>query len=103
MDLPVIGSHCSLATCRDLDLLPIKCRCDKVFCRYHISPESHECPVDPAEHRESVGASFEKLERCAAENCNKPSLDAFVGGASNESKSSAGCPHCQKAFCARCA
>ncbi len=99
MDLPVIGAHCSLPTCKDLDLLPIRCRCDNLFCRHHILPENHDCAVDlnPA-----AGVPFEKLKRCAAEKCNKPSLESFIGSPSDEiGRSPATCPHCRKAFCVR--
>lgn len=98
----MIGSHCSLSSCRDLDLLPIRCRCDHLFCRHHIPPESHDCPIDPAANNPAPELPFQKLERCAADKCHKPSLASFITSASDEtSRSSATCPRCQKAFCAR--
>jgi len=97
----VIGSHCSLSACNVLDLLPIRCRCQRLFCRHHISPDIHNCSVDLVSQNPAAGVPFEKLERCAAEKCNKPSLESFIGSASDgKGRSPAACPHCQKAFCA---
>jgi len=96
--LPVIGSHCS--ACNDLDLLPIRCLCGNLFCRHHISPESHGCSFSLASSNPVAGVPFEKLERCAADKCNKPSLESFIGSSSDENgRLPATCPHCGKAFC----
>src|SRR5882762_1850228 len=100
MDLPFIGSHCALSTCNDLDLLPIRCQCDLLFCRHHITPEAHHCSVDPVSLNPAAGVPVAKLQRCAAEKCTKPSLESFV--ASDETgRSPATCSSCYQAFCAR--
>jgi hypothetical protein len=101
MDLPVIGSHCTLSTCHDLDLLPVTCTsCTKLFCRFHVSRDAHACPVNL--NNNVHPASSHKLARCALEPCSKPSLEAFLGSAANQTdRSPAICIRCRRAFCAR--
>ncbi|KDQ59405.1 hypothetical protein JAAARDRAFT_127056 [Jaapia argillacea MUCL 33604] len=99
MDLPVVGAHCALASCHELDFLPIRCRCDKFYCRHHISPETHHCVVEPS--TPVVNATFEKLVRCALDGCNKPSLESFVAGSGTTAgRSPAVCSACNLSFCA---
>ena len=101
-DLPTIGAHCSLERCNVNDFLPIKCRCERVFCKDHISPDSHLCPLVDASLSAVPTAPAEKLQRCAAKECNKPSLEAFMANKSGiEGRTPALCPQCRKAFCAR--
>lgn len=99
MDLDPIGAHCSLSSCNELDFLPIQCRCTKYFCRHHITPESHSCPVDPAALNLSR-APFEKLQRCAVEKCGKPTLESFIAIPSDDQGRSPAVCVCQKSFCA---
>lgn len=101
MDLPPIGAHCSLSSCRKLDLLPIRCRCDNQFCKDHIFPDAHQCPVDPSQALKDTSSAPQKLQRCALTSCNKPSLDAYVGDSAGEQdRTSALCPRCTLAYCA---
>ncbi|KAI0003320.1 hypothetical protein BJV74DRAFT_764632 [Russula compacta] len=102
MDLAPIGAHCSLPSCRKLDLLPIRCRCDKQFCKDHIFPDTHQCPVDLSQTlRDASPGALQKLQRCAFVSCSKPSLEAFVSdSAGKEGRTSALCPRCMLAYCA---
>ncbi len=44
MEFPDLGAHCTLATCKRLDFLPVKCSgCSLVFCGEHFSPSAHSC------------------------------------------------------------
>ncbi|TCD62612.1 hypothetical protein EIP91_006626 [Steccherinum ochraceum] len=101
MDGP-IGAHCSLSSCNINDFLPIKCKCDHLFCKDHIFPDAHSCPVASAGPSET-NTPAEKLQRCAVDGCRKPSLEAFVSTstrADSEGRSAALCSGCNKAFCA---
>ncbi|TDL25060.1 hypothetical protein BD410DRAFT_785832 [Rickenella mellea] len=69
MDLAVIGTHCSLLSCRELDLLPVKCRCEKLFCRRHFLPDDHDCLANQSD-TPSTPFSATKRPRCAFEACN---------------------------------
>ena len=40
---------CSAPGCnKKLPLLPFKCRCEKLFCKKHRLPETHNCSLDYA-------------------------------------------------------
>ena len=44
MEFPGLGKHCTLATCKQLDFLPMNCdACEKTFCNDHVSYVSHNC------------------------------------------------------------
>ncbi|KAK2170839.1 hypothetical protein NP493_1133g00065 [Ridgeia piscesae] len=44
MELPDLGQHCSEATCKQLDFLPVKCdACHKIFCNEHYQYARHNC------------------------------------------------------------
>ncbi|KAI0262970.1 hypothetical protein BC834DRAFT_828183 [Gloeopeniophorella convolvens] len=101
MDLAPIGAHCALPSCHTLDLLPIRCRCDRQFCKDHIFPDRHDCPVDPSQTLRDASPALQKLQRCAFASCNKPSLDSFVGDAAGEEgRVTALCLRCKLGFCA---
>src|ERR1700722_9476278 len=87
MDLPLIGSHCSLSSCNELDLLPIRCQCDKTFCRLHISPETHQCTLNVPLPHPDAGPTTSEFPQCAMEHC------------SNNVISSVCCPQCRQSFC----
>ncbi|KAH7908023.1 hypothetical protein BJ138DRAFT_1091910 [Hygrophoropsis aurantiaca] len=103
MDLNPIGKHCALSSCNELDFLPIRCRCDRVFCRFHALPDNHDCTI-AAKFVDNQHTFEEKLQRCAFQDCNKPSLHSIVRDkASNEQQTSASyesCPGCRFSFCA---
>lgn len=45
MEFPGLGENCTIATCKQLDFLPVKCdACHKVFCKAHYSYAQHNCP-----------------------------------------------------------
>ncbi|KAI0086668.1 hypothetical protein BDY19DRAFT_995676 [Irpex rosettiformis] len=102
MDLPTIGAHCALDACNINDFLPIRCRCDKLFCKDHISPETHACPtLIQTKDKPTISTPQQKLQRCAADKCNKPSLEAFVADSSDTNgRTPAVCERCKQSFCA---
>ncbi|KAK7693070.1 hypothetical protein QCA50_002635 [Cerrena zonata] len=102
---PEIGAHCSLPSCNINDFLPIRCRCDQLFCREHIRADFHSCSVIQTSGVDindlGSSSSLQPLQKCAASGCTKPSLEAFV---SDEAKGdphrvAAVCPRCQLSFC----
>ena len=104
MDIPGnIGKHCTLPSCNELDFLPIKCtHCAQIYCKDHVFPDYHQCSSLSA-NTGSSSVSTEKLERCALDKCNKPSLESFISDRSADAnRSPALCSHCQKSFCVEC-
>ena len=44
MELPHLGEHCSEASCKQLDYLPMKCdACNDLFCKDHLMYDDHVC------------------------------------------------------------
>ncbi|KAJ6455848.1 hypothetical protein C8R45DRAFT_1035921 [Mycena sanguinolenta] len=93
-----IGSQCSYPLCREIDFLPILCRCQLYFCREHSPAGTHGCtytrPTEP-----SVSGPSSPLQRCALDKCSKPSLESFVSSDA-EGRTPAKCPSCDASFCA---
>jgi hypothetical protein len=102
MEPDAVGLHCDLMSCHEVDFLPIKCHCNKVFCRYHISPDKHTCAsLDHDEPTEGC-TPVVKRQRCALGDCEKPSLGSAISQDANvETKptSSTTCPKCILSFC----
>ncbi|KAJ6546421.1 hypothetical protein DFH09DRAFT_927187 [Mycena vulgaris] len=98
MSMLEIGSQCSYALCKEIDFLPILCKCQLYFCRAHSSADAHSCTAYTTPS-ESLPLPGPPLQRCGADNCNKPSLEAFIAS-DGEGRTPATCPHCQASFCA---
>ncbi|KAI8998961.1 hypothetical protein BD414DRAFT_512519 [Trametes punicea] len=95
-----IGAHCALSSCNVNDFLPIRCRCDQLFCRDHISPDIHGCPL-LSQSLPALTSSSSQLQRCAVPTCHKPSLEAYITNAQDTAgRTPALCPGCKQAFCA---
>jgi hypothetical protein len=83
--------------------LAASCRSDvAAFCKDHIFPDTHECPVDPSQAlKDASPPAFQKLQRCSFASCNKPSLDAFVDDSTGDGgRVSALCVRCKLGYCA---
>ncbi|KAI0029308.1 hypothetical protein K488DRAFT_56634 [Vararia minispora EC-137] len=102
MDLRPIGAHCALPSCNELDLLPLTCFCDRQFCKRHIFPGTHDCPVDRSAISSSSASPPEKLRRCAFLKCPKISLEAYIAGVGDAAtgRVPALCSRCRLAYCA---
>ena len=99
--LPAVGAHCALPSCNLNDFLPIRCRCQQLFCREHVAPDVHDCPLQRATPTSSDAPAL-KLQRCAAQGCNKPSLESFIANPTDTTnRSPAVCQACTQAFCAQ--
>ncbi|KAJ7046517.1 hypothetical protein C8F04DRAFT_1247602 [Mycena alexandri] len=95
-----IGSRCSQPLCKEIDFLPIFCRCQLYFCRTHSSADAHNCTWTKPTTQPSPAGPSAPLQRCAADKCSKPSLEAFVSSSDAEGRTPATCPHCNASFCA---
>ncbi|KAI0350114.1 hypothetical protein OH77DRAFT_1431395 [Trametes cingulata] len=97
-----VGAHCAHTSCNLNDFLPIRCGCDRLFCREHASPDSHDCPLLAQSNQPGIAGPSLALQRCALPSCNKPSLEGYISiAADTADRSPAICPGCKQAFCAR--
>ncbi|KAH9837534.1 uncharacterized protein C8Q71DRAFT_856735 [Rhodofomes roseus] len=101
--LPAIGAHCALPSCNLNDFLPIRCPCGRLFCRDHVAPDKHACPV-AADRTAALGGerSTPAREKCAKEGCARPSLESAVRdeGRGEDARTAARCAGCGGGFCA---
>ncbi|KAL4064301.1 hypothetical protein J3A83DRAFT_4270621 [Scleroderma citrinum] len=74
MDLDELGAHCSLECCNERDFLPIQCSCSQMFCRFHISPDSHSCTAAQQSETAVSLQTTAARPKCAFPGCSKPSL-----------------------------
>ncbi|KAI0807008.1 hypothetical protein C8Q74DRAFT_1225393 [Fomes fomentarius] len=101
LGLPAIGAHCALSSCNLNDFLPIRCRCDQLYCTDHIPPDVHHCPLQHSTTPSTARPAL-NLQRCAAQGCHKPSLESFIANPSDTTnRSPAVCSGCTQAFCAQ--
>ncbi|KAF8892707.1 hypothetical protein BD779DRAFT_1205602 [Infundibulicybe gibba] len=91
-----IGSQCSFASCNQIDFLPILCGCKKLFCKDHILPDAHACPLTQQPTPSTSKTWVEKLWRCEVVGCTKATLGAYL---QSEASSFIGCAQCHKSFC----
>lgn len=95
MELPDVGKHCAISTCKLLDFLPFVCsQCGNTFCLEHRSFEAHNCTstkVEEAQIEEKasevlVNATARKL-KCAIMQCKETEYVRII------------CPECKQNFC----
>lgn len=86
MELPTLDKRCSHKDCKQLDFLPLECKCKQLFCSKHFTQHSGECPI-----KENVVTEekrrIEDVYRCSQEGCGNTSLVPII------------CGNCKKNFC----
>ncbi|KAF2345964.1 Zinc finger AN1-type [Trinorchestia longiramus] len=70
MEFPELGHHCHVASCQQLDFLPLTCQyCSLTHCKDHSQPDDHQCQRKPHAPQGSDENNFKyacSLEGCAA-------------------------------------
>lgn len=86
MELPSLDKRCSHKDCKQLDFLPLECKCKQLFCSKHFALHADECPLK--EDVVSDGKNkIEELYKCSEVGCKNTSLVALI------------CEKCKKHFC----
>ncbi|XP_043239838.1 AN1-type zinc finger protein 1-like [Amphibalanus amphitrite] len=86
-ELPTLGEQCGLASCRQLDFLPIACQhCARSFCRDHASADAHGCDKRP-EPAQADLSSNTRIYACHVSGCGAAELTPVV------------CPDCGRGCC----
>ncbi|XP_065560996.1 AN1-type zinc finger protein 1-like [Artemia franciscana] len=85
-ELPDLGKHCGLGSCKQIDFLPILCNfCQTYFCKEHIFTDDHLC--------KAVNSSAPKvLGKIGTHECSFPNC-------CHRDVSRLECPGCSKHFC----
>lgn len=86
MELPSFDKHCSHKDCKQLDFLPLQCKCKQLFCSEHFAPHREEC-CETAANITDCKSKIESLFKCSVDGCKNTSLVALI------------CEKCQKHFC----
>lgn len=86
-ELPGLGEHCGLASCRQLDFLPIGCQhCTRTFCRDHVTVDAHDCDKRPQPAQADL-SSCTRIYACHVPDCGAAELTPVT------------CPDCGLACC----
>ncbi|EGO21632.1 hypothetical protein SERLADRAFT_357479 [Serpula lacrymans var. lacrymans S7.9] len=99
MDLTPTGAHCALSSCNTFDFLPIRCQCTKLFCRFHISPELHDCSAQDLVNRQpELRPSVQS--KCTLQSCGNASLESILKPKEDgDARPSVLCSNCMQPFC----
>ncbi|XP_050296726.1 uncharacterized protein LOC126736432 [Anthonomus grandis grandis] len=86
MELPTLGKHCANDQCKQIDFLPLQCKCGKVFCSEHLQTHRETCEKS----RFLTDEELKKIENifvCSKEGCRERSVVPLV------------CQRCKKHYC----
>lgn len=73
MELPGLGGNCAQPSCKQLDFLPLTCKCGSLFCSDHFGQHALSCPaVQVLENERSLGEGVWGKAK-AAYMCSHPS------------------------------
>lgn len=77
MEFTNIGAHCSEPHCKQLDFLPLECKCKKQFCSEHFNAHIAVCDAiqitNPTELK-----NIENVFRCSEPNCANTSVVPLI-------------------------
>lgn len=86
MELTNIGAHCSVPHCKQLDFLPLECKCKKLFCTEHYNAHISTCEAI----RDNIATELNSIQdvyKCSEHNCNDRSVVPLI------------CEKCGQHFC----
>ncbi|KAI4467476.1 arsenite inducuble rna associated protein aip-1-related [Holotrichia oblita] len=86
MEFPYVGKQCDHPQCKQLEFLPLKCKCDKVFCPDHFNQHVQICESTAS----NIVTHLKKIEetyQCCYNGCKSTSIVPLI------------CDKCQKHFC----
>jgi len=86
MEIPSLGKHCAENHCKQLDFLPLQCRCGKVFCSEHLNSHAQTC-IESKFLSEDELKKIENIFVCSKDGCKERSVVPLI------------CQRCMKHFC----
>ncbi|XP_041978845.1 AN1-type zinc finger protein 1-like [Aricia agestis] len=75
MEFPSLGDHCQNDECKQIDFLPLQCKCGKVYCREHFNDHclSGDCELAPPPRPVNF-KSDDVIYKCSQKGCRKGNL-----------------------------
>merc|ERR1712110_328514 len=102
MELPHLGTHCSLPTCNRLDYLPFKCNnCAENFCENHWKSGQHNCSKSPVEHSSTFDNVAEKTTITTVKKKKPKQNPCKMPNCSGHNLVRMGCGECGLNFCVK--
>jgi AN1-type zinc finger protein 1 len=105
-DATLVGTHCQLSYCSQLDFLPFVCQsCSKTFCQDHRTEDGHNCTQKGAWARRrreaelakaSIGGNRTLHYRTREKPCDAPTCKTTVGTARTPGVH---CDTCRRDYC----
>lgn len=105
-DATLIGKHCQLEYCNQLDFLPFHCQsCKKTFCLDHRTEDAHKCDNKGAWAerkrqaqlaRPSAGAGKHMRDAVSIKPCSDDSCKTVIGTANS---TGVHCDRCNRDYC----
>lgn len=77
MEFPSLGKQCSQEDCQQLDFIPLRCECQKYYCKDHFLHHclSGECPISTQKNNSAhVSVSESVIYKCHSDDCKMASL-----------------------------
>lgn len=86
MELPNVGKFCTNPDCKQLDFLPILCKCGQIFCKDHFRAHTNSC--QPSKQlTENELKKIDNILICSQNGCSERSIVPLI------------CERCHKHFC----
>ncbi|XP_017770164.1 PREDICTED: AN1-type zinc finger protein 1-like [Nicrophorus vespilloides] len=86
MELPQIGKCCDNTSCKQLDFLPLQCKCKKIFCSQHFREHVTTCTLTKNLQVSDL-KKIDDLYKCSHPNCKETSIIPLM------------CEKCKQHFC----
>lgn len=77
MELTNIGAHCSIPHCKQLDFLPLECKCKKLFCTQHYNAHITTCEA-VVDNVATELKNIQDVYKCSEPNCNDTSIVPLI-------------------------
>lgn len=86
MEFPSVGKQCAHPSCKQLDFLPLPCRCGLIFCSEHFTTHAQNCEFSKLLTQDEL-KTVEDVYVCSHPSCKERSVIPLI------------CDKCNKHFC----
>lgn len=86
MEFPETGKNCAESSCKQLDFLPLQCKCGDTFCSEHFATHTQVCSVSRILKEDEL-QTIENIFVCSNVKCNERSVIPLM------------CERCKQHYC----